>query len=148
MATASSTGASRGAITGINITPLVDITLVLLIVFMVTARLIVRREGLPLDLPKASSGQAVQEVFAVVIGPDGSIRIDGEAVPGDDAFLSLAGAAVRADRELRAVIQADGSVPHRRVMHALDLLRRANVAKIAFGVVPPAASANTTPEAP
>jgi biopolymer transport protein ExbD len=44
---------------------------------------------------------------------------------------------------VRAVLQADGSVPHRRVMHALDLLRQANIGKIAFGVVPPAASAAT-----
>jgi biopolymer transport protein ExbD len=148
MATPSSSRAPGGAITGINVTPLVDVTLVLLVVFMVTAKLIVRHEAMPLDLPKAFSGEAVQEVFAVVIGSDGSIRIDGQPVPGDAAFLSRARAAVRADRDLRAVLQADGSVPHRRVMHALDLLRRANVGKVAFGVVPPAASALATPEAP
>jgi phytoene dehydrogenase-like protein len=58
MAAGSSTRAPGGAITGINVTPLVDITLVLLIVFMVTAKLIVRRQALPVDLPKAASGEA------------------------------------------------------------------------------------------
>jgi biopolymer transport protein ExbD len=148
MATAPSTRSPGGAITSINVTPLVDITLVLLIVFMVTAKLIVRRQALPLDLPKAASGEAVQEIFAVVIATDGTIQIDGQVVSGDDAFLSRARAAVQADREVRAVVQADGGVPHRRVMHALDLLRRANIGKVAFGVVPPAASVAATAEAP
>jgi biopolymer transport protein ExbD len=137
-----------GPITGINVTPLVDITLVLLIVFMVTAKLIVHRQALPLDLPKAASGEAVQEVFGVVIGPDGSIEIDGQRLSDDDAVLGRAQAAVRADRNVRVVLQADGSVPHRRVMHALDLLRQAKVARIAFGVVPPATSAAATPDGP
>jgi biopolymer transport protein ExbD len=64
-------------------------------------------------------------------------------LPDDAAVLGRARAAVSANRDVRAVLQADGSVPHRRVMHALDLLRQANIAKIAFGVVPPAASAAT-----
>jgi biopolymer transport protein ExbD len=140
MATASSNRGPGGAITGINVTPLVDITLVLLIVFMVTAKLIVRRQGLPVDLPRAASGEAVQEVFGLVIASDGSIQIDGQLLPDDASVLARARAAASANRDVRAVLQADGSVPHRRVMHALDLLRQANVGKIAFGVVPPAAS--------
>jgi biopolymer transport protein ExbD len=123
------------AITGINVTPLVDITLVLLIVFMVTAKLIVRRQALAVDLPRAASGEAVQEVFSVVLAADGSIQVDGQPLVDDDGVLARARRAVRADREVRAVIQADGGVPHRRVMHVLDLLKRAGVAKIGFGVV-------------
>ena len=53
-----------GLIAGINVTPLVDITLVLLIIFMVTARIIVS-QGMPMDLPKSASGEALQTVFAV-----------------------------------------------------------------------------------
>jgi biopolymer transport protein ExbD len=59
MAATTSRGRS-GAITGINVTPLVDITLVLLIVFMVTAKLIVNNKGLPIDLPKAATGGEVR----------------------------------------------------------------------------------------
>jgi biopolymer transport protein ExbD len=143
MAASSSTPGPGGAITGINVTPLVDITLVLLIVFMITAKLIVRRQALPLDLPHAASGETVQELFGVVIDADGSIEIDGRRLADDGAVLARARSAVSADREVRAVIQADGSAPHRSVMHALDLLRQANIGKIAFGVVPAAPSAAT-----
>jgi biopolymer transport protein ExbD len=137
MATGSVIRAPGGPITGINVTPLVDITLVLLIVFMVTAKLIVHRQAVPLDLPKAASGEAVQEVFGVAIDSEGSFQIEGRKLP-DDELLARARAAVRADQDVRAVLQADGRVPHRRVMHALDLLREAHVAKVAFAVVPAA----------
>jgi biopolymer transport protein ExbD len=141
MAAGPSTRGTGGAITGINVTPLVDITLVLLVVFMVTAKVIVRRQALPVDLPKAASGEAVQEVFGLVIASDGTFKVDGQMLPDDAAVVARARAAAAANRDVRVVLQADGGVPHRRVMHALDLLRQADVGKIAFGVVPPAASA-------
>jgi biopolymer transport protein ExbD len=137
MGTGSSVRAPGGAITGINVTPLVDVTLVLLVVFLVTAKVIVRRQELPVDLPRAASGQAVQEVFAVVVSADGRITVDGERLERDDDLLPLARAALAHHSELRAAIQADGVVPHRRVMHVLDLLKQAGVARIGFGVVPP-----------
>jgi biopolymer transport protein ExbD len=138
--TSSAQGAQSGAITSINITPLVDITLVLLIVFMVTAKIIVHRQALPVDLPRAASGEHTPEVFSAVILPDGSVQIDGRTLPDDEAVLDLARAALHRDAELRAVLQADGNVPHRRVMHLLDLLKQAGIAKVAFGVMPEAAS--------
>src|SRR5437868_2486881 len=73
------------AITGINVTPLVDITLVLLIIFMVTAKIIVS-QSVPLDLPKAASGTEVQVVFSVVLAADGSTQVDSKPVPTDDAI--------------------------------------------------------------
>jgi biopolymer transport protein ExbD len=147
IATAPTRGQS-GAITGINVTPLVDITLVLLIVFMVTAKVMVRRQGLPVDLPKAASGVTVQELLVVTIDAGGGIRMDGLQLVDDDALRARARSAGRDGREVRAVLQADGSVPHRRVMHALDLLRQAGVAKIAFAVVPPTESVATSSDRP
>jgi biopolymer transport protein ExbD len=120
-------------ITGINVTPLVDITLVLLIIFMVTAKLVVSR-ALPLDLPKAATGSEVQQVFALSLRADGATFIDGSPSPGDEDVLARARAALKQAPELRAVVQADGSVPHRRVMHALDVLRQAGLSRVAFGV--------------
>jgi biopolymer transport protein ExbD len=148
MAGGSSARAPGGAITGINVTPLVDVMLVLLVVFMVTAKVIVRHQALPVDLPRAASGEAMQEVFSVVLSADGTIQLDGQPLPGDDALLARARSAVRSDRELRAAIQADGAVPHRRVMHVLDLLKQAGVAKIGFGVLPPSAPSSAPIEAP
>lgn len=120
-------------ITGINVTPLVDITLVLLIIFMVTAKLVVSR-AMPLDLPKAATGGEVQQVFALSLHADGRTLVDGAPVVTDEGLLAQARSALKRDAEVRAVVQADGSVPHRRVMHALDVLRQAGLARVAFGV--------------
>ncbi len=126
---------SDDAITGINVTPLVDITLVLLIIFMVTAKIIVS-QSVPLDLPKAASGGQVQSVFSIVLVADGSTQVDSKAVANDDAIFALAKDAGTKNSELRAVIKADTAVPHGRVIHVLDLLKQAGVTKIAFGVSP------------
>ena len=65
---------------GINVTPLVDVMLVLLIIFMVTAKIIVS-QGMPMDLPKAASGEEVQTIFAVELSADGETRVDSRQVP-------------------------------------------------------------------
>ena len=122
-------------ITGINVTPLVDITLVLLIIMMVTAKIIVS-QSVPLDLPKAASGTDVQVVFSVTLAADGRTLVDAKQVANDDALLPLARAAHQKNADVRAVIKADSAVPHGRVIHVLDLLKQAGVAKIAFGVTP------------
>ena len=131
-------------ITGINVTPLVDIMLVLLIIFMVTAKLIVSK-SVPLDLPKAASGSDIQTVFSIVLAADGTTQIDSKNVAGDDAILAQARGAREKNPELRAIIKADSSVPHGRVIHVLDLLKQAQVAKIAFGVSPVAPGVPGTP---
>lgn len=130
-----------GLISGINVTPLVDVTLVLLIIFMVTAKVIVS-QGMPMDLPKAASGKELQQVFAVELAADGKTRVDSEIVPSDEDVSRLAQAAKAKTPDLRAVIRADKKVEHGRVIHVLDLLNRAGVSKIAFAVTP------TTPGVP
>jgi len=128
------------AITGINVTPLVDITLVLLIIFMVTTK-IVLNQTVPLDLPKAATGTSdLQVVFSIILAADGRALVDTKAIPNDDAILQLARDAQTQHPELRAVIKADAAVPHGRVIHVLDLLKQAHVNKIAFGVTPVAAA--------
>jgi biopolymer transport protein ExbD len=126
---------SDEAITGINVTPLVDITLVLLIIFMVTAKIIVS-QSVPLDLPKAASGTDVQTVFSIIMAANGSAQVDSKPIPNDDALFAIAREAHAKNAELRAVIKADAAVPHGRVIHVLDLLKQAGVSKIAFGVTP------------
>jgi biopolymer transport protein ExbD len=142
-------GDADEAITGINVTPLVDITLVLLIIFMVTAKIIVS-QSVPLDLPKAASGTDVQTVFSIVMAANGTIQVDGKSLPNEDAILPLARDAHTKNAELRAVIKADSMVTHGHVIHVLDLLKQAGVAKIAFGVTPitPLEPAGSPPPAP
>ncbi|MEY4583428.1 MAG: hypothetical protein RL701_8131 [Pseudomonadota bacterium] len=120
-------------ITGINVTPLVDITLVLLIIFMVTAKLVVSR-AMPMDLPKAASGGEVQQIFAVALRAEGSTYVDGVVADRDEDLLGRARRALADHPDVRAVVQADGVVPHSRVMHALDVLRQAGLSHVAFGV--------------
>jgi biopolymer transport protein ExbD len=124
-----------GLIAGINVTPLVDVTLVLLIIFMVTAKIIVS-QGMPMDLPKAASGEEVQTVFSVELSADGKTAVDSKVVPSDEDVSPLAKEAKTKTKDLRAVIRADKKVEHGRVIHVLDLLKKAGVAKIAFAVSP------------
>jgi len=127
-----------GIIEGINVTPLVDIVLVLLIIFIVTAKMVVA-PSVPLDLPQASHGEEVQSIFSVVIDKRGQLLIDGVAAD-ETALGERARAALAKDKELRAVIQADGDVPHRRVIDVLDRLKSAGLTKVAFGTTQRAGS--------
>ncbi|HKQ68744.1 MAG TPA: biopolymer transporter ExbD [Polyangiaceae bacterium] len=122
-------------IVGINVTPLVDITLVLLIIFMVVAKMVVS-QSVPLDLPKAASGTDVQVVFSVELYANGEMAVDQNKVASDEALLPLAREGHQKSADLRAVIKADGTVQHQRVIHVLDLLKQAGISKIAFGVTP------------
>ena len=132
---ASSNDDDEGLISGINVTPLVDVMLVLLVIFMVTARIIVS-QGMPMDLPKAASGETVQTVFSIELSVDGKTVVDSAPVPSDEAIVDLAKRAKEKNKDLRAVIRADSKVEHGRVIHVLDLLNRTGVSKIAFAVAP------------
>jgi biopolymer transport protein ExbD len=122
-------------IVGINVTPLVDITLVLLIIYLVVAKMVMS-QSVPLDLPKAATGTDVQTVFSVELYANGEIQVDQQKLGNDDALLPLAREGHQRSAELRAVIKADGTVQHQRVIHILDLLKQAGISKIAFGVTP------------
>lgn len=127
---------ASGIIAGINVTPLVDVTLVLLIIFIVTAKMMVT-PAVPLDLPRASQSEALQAVLSVTIPAKGPVLVDGRPLTDDEVLLGLARDALAKHRDARAVIDADGAVPHRRVMHILDALKRAGLARVAFGALPP-----------
>lgn len=130
-----SSGKPQQPITGINVTPLVDITLVLLIIFMVAAKLVVS-QAIPMDLPRAATGGEIQTVYAVTIADDGALTVDGRPIANDAELLRSARSAQKQDAELRAVLRAAGAVPHSRVLHTMDVLRQAGVARIAFAVAP------------
>ena len=124
-----------GMISQINVTPLVDITLVLLIVFMVTAKIIVS-SALPLDLPKAAKGDTVQLVFSIDMRETGEVYINNDPIDDDKQIAAKAQKALAENPKLRAVIRAGKAVPHGRVIHMLDVLKTAGINKIAFGVTP------------
>lgn len=132
---AGGTNERGGIIEGINVTPLVDIALVLLIIFIVTAKIVVA-PAVPMDLPEASQAEELQTIFSVGVEPDGTLLVDGVDCP-DDLLRDKAREALDRDAELRAVIQADGSVPHRRVIEVLDHLKVAGIERVAFGALRP-----------
>jgi len=146
---ASSNNDDDGQISGINVTPLVDIMLVLLIIFMVTAKIIVS-QALPMDLPKAADGKQIQLVFGVELRSNGEIVVDGKKLPNDEAVFPLAKEAFAKNNELRAIIRADTAVQHGRVIRVLDLMKQAGISKIAFGVsaVPPEPGAVPSKDTP
>lgn len=132
-----------GLISAINVTPLVDVVLVLLIIFMVTAR-IIHSQGLPMDLPKAAKGDPIQTIFSVELTADGKTVVDSQPVSDDESIQQLAKAGRTENPDLRAVIRADTKVEHGRVIHVLDLLKRAGISKIAFAVSPTGAEPSET----
>src|SRR5512133_3532080 len=121
-------------ITGINVTPLVDVTLVLLVILMVTASYVVSR-SIPMELPRSATSEGTPTTLTVSIDKDGRTFLDAEAIT-EDALTARIRAARGADPETRAVIAADGRVNHARVVRVIDLLRREDVTKFAFNVDP------------
>ncbi|HLL05400.1 MAG TPA: biopolymer transporter ExbD [Myxococcaceae bacterium] len=120
-------------ITGINVTPLVDIVLVLLIIFMVTANFIVR-ETVEVDLPRAANGgETVQGLVNVVIDKDGKLFFDGAEVPEDELQRKVS-EAVAKDKDTRAIISADQSLPYGRVMRLIDVVKGQGIAKFALNI--------------
>ena len=120
-------------ITGINVTPLVDIVLVLLIIFMVTANFIVR-ETLEVDLPRAAhGGETLQGLINVVLDKDGRIFFDGAEVTEED-LLARIGDSVAKDPQTHAVISADQALNYGRVMHLIDEIKGRGITKFALNI--------------
>ena len=121
------------AITGINVTPLVDVVLVLLIIFMVTARYIVK-ETIEIELPRAAhGGETVQKTFALMLTKDGKLFLNGAET--DDAGLQRAVAEAKGRGEdVQAILGADKAATHGSVTHLLDVLKGAGVVKFAIQI--------------
>jgi biopolymer transport protein TolR len=120
-------------ITGINVTPLVDITLVLLIIFMVTASYIVK-ETIEVELPRAAhGGETVQKTFAVLVTRDGKTFLNGVPVD-DDALVAEVQKARSAGEDVQAIVGADKNATHGTVTHLLDVLKGAGVMKFAIQI--------------
>jgi biopolymer transport protein ExbD len=120
-------------ISGINITPLVDIVLVLLIIFMVTATYIVR-EAIEVDLPRAAhGGEATGTTLAVVLTRDGAIYLDGVR-RSEDELSARTREAVARDKDTRAVISADRASLHGAVVRVIDVVKGAGVSRFAINI--------------
>lgn len=120
-------------ITEINVTPLVDIVLVLLIVFMVTTTYIVN-PSLKVDLPKAASGSETQKSsLGLSLDKAGKLFLNGEPAT-EEVVLAWIKAELPKTPDLQAVIAADKTVPHGDVVHVIDVVKRAGVKRFAINV--------------
>jgi biopolymer transport protein TolR len=123
----------------INVTPLVDVMLVLLIIFMVTAPLLVA--GVPIDLPESRAGALDQQAKPVQIAMDGSGRITVDDAPVADADLPRALANIAAQPQppegRRIYLRADRTLDYGRVMRVMGELNRAGLNRVALVSVGP-----------
>ncbi len=120
-------------ITGINVTPLVDVTLVLLIIFMVTANYIVK-ETIEVELPRAAhGGETVQKTFALLISKEGKVYLNGTE-QDDDGLVRAVREAKAKGEDVQAIVGADKAATHGAVTHILDVLKGAGVTKFAIQI--------------
>ena len=127
-------GQSRGTpISAINVTPFVDIVLVLLIILMVTSVQIVKA-SLKVDLPSAASGgSSVESTLNLVIDKEGSWELDGK--PIDEAGLSaFVRREIKSNPKLQAVIAADRSIEYEQVIRAIDAVKSAGIKSFALNI--------------
>ena len=128
-----STASEDSAITGINVTPLVDIILVVLIIFMATAPLIHNR-AMKVDLPKAAQHErAATEALQVVYNAQHEISLSGKRVTEEQLGSELK-ALVSRSADLRVALRADRNLPYGEIVQLLDVMRGAGVHKIGLEV--------------
>jgi biopolymer transport protein ExbD len=123
----------RGGITGINVTPMVDIMLVLLVIMMVSANFIVS-QAMNVDLPKASNGdRATPSVAIVTIQADGTYGWNDKPVTEPQLALELS-AAHNDNPDVNVVVSGDTMARHGQVVHVLDLAKAAGITHFAIAV--------------
>ena len=128
-------GDDDDGIVGINVTPLVDVMLVLLIIFMVASTYIVKT-SIEVELPKAATGGDVLDTtLSIVIGANAELFLNGEK-SSRAAIAERCKAVSDADAEAQAIIAADGRTSHKEVVGIIDLIRQNGVQKFAINVDP------------
>ncbi len=115
---------------------MIDTIFFLLVFFMISTLSMARYSGLPVNLPKAATGQQTpSESAAVTIAPDGKIAIDKQDVPRAQIGEILK-ARLAKNPDLLVLINADEKVEHGVVIEIMDAARQAGVAKMAIAIKP------------
>ena len=129
-------GSPNDAISQINVTPLVDVMLVLLIIFMVTAPIL--QQGVPVDLPKVAASPLTgqEEQLVVNVAKGGQIFLNDTAMTDAQLTEKLRAIAVaRPDRQL--YVRADQAVPYGQVMRVMGAVRDAGLTRVGLVTEPP-----------
>ena len=127
----------RGIIAEINVTPLVDIMLVLLIIFMLTAHLIAR-QAIEIELPRASQSTAPPPTtLAITLKADGALFLNDKPVT-PAALREAIRASVARDPKTQAIVAGDKRVSHGRVVWVLDTVKSLGITQFAIKIDPAA----------
>ncbi|OKH37851.1 biopolymer transporter ExbD [[Phormidium ambiguum] IAM M-71] len=117
---------------GINITPMIDVIFSILAYFIVSSLSLTRSEGLPVNLPQASTAQAQKtEQINVSILPDGAIALNRQPIALEKLEAEVK-AKIPPNTESLVILNADKAVDHGRVVEVMDKLRRVKGAKLAI----------------
>jgi biopolymer transport protein ExbD len=121
------------AISEINVVPLVDIILVVLIIFMVTAPMIMK-PAINVNLPKAGSGDpSAPSQLTISIANSGVLMLN-SAKSDEQSISEKAATEVGKNPDVQAIISADKEVPHGTVVHIIDVVKTAGVKKFAISI--------------
>ena len=121
-------------ISNINVTPLVDIMLVLLIIFMLVSTFISFAE-IDVELPEAATGEDAQvETLSIAISRSGEYYLSGEKAASFESLMERVGREQAKQPELQVVISADKQVYHGEVVRVIDTLRKMKIYKFAINV--------------
>ena len=127
-------------INAINITPMVDIMLVLLVIFMVTTTTINQMQGMQIDKPDAKTGQKLEDLpkhIIVACREDGAILVDNEVMADDAALIAKIKTAVAGNPDIQGVLMCDEQAKVGGMMHLLDVMRDNGIKKYAVATEPP-----------
>lgn len=129
-------GDEGGPISAINVTPFVDVVLVLLVIFMVTAPVLMK-DSLGIHLPKAAAAdQKTSASLGVAVTRQGQILINGElATP--ESVTDQVKQALAANPDVHALISADADARHADVVKAIDLVKSAGMEHFAIQIEKP-----------
>ena len=120
----------------IEIIPMIDTIFFLLVFFMISTLSMTQFKGMPVNLPKAASGQqAPAESAAITINKEHQIFLDKQPVE-KTSLADRLGGLIAKNPELLVVVNADDGVEHGHVVEVMDIARSANVAKMAIAVKP------------
>ena len=134
-------GKRRGSLSEINVTPLVDVMLVLLIIFMVTAPMMTR--GIDIDLPRVQSGSDATE-NRIMLAIDAERRVFLNQSPVNLHLLQERLEPLTRDGDVFVFLRADAAVPYGYVMEVVDQVKRAGVVKVGL-VTQPTPKVSETP---
>ena len=131
-------GSGRSTLSQINVTPLVDVMLVLLIIFMVTAPMM--EQGVEVNLPEVSDAPGLtagKEPLVVTVEKDGAISIGKTRIPSPDKLMPVLRQIMENRKDKEVFLQADREVAYGKVVQVMAAIKGAGIDKLGMVSQPP-----------